>query len=161
MHTATNAAISLLGIHMLAHMLNDHQGTTINGIPCRTWTFHVQPPCDFYKLSSVAQSCPTLCDPMDCSTPGLPVHHQLLEFMQTHVDRVGDAIQPSHPLLSPSPPAVKLSQHQGLLQQYFSLNLVRRRVSPPWPLKNKLVNKWSGLQLGNTTFPAWSRTGQP
>ena len=57
------------------------------------------------RFSSVSQSCPTLCDPMNCSTPGLPVHHQLLEFTQTHVHRVGDAIQPSHPLSSPSPPA--------------------------------------------------------
>ena len=55
-----------------------------------------------------------LCDPMNCSTPGLPVHHQLPEFTQTHVHRVGDAIQPSHPLSSPSPPALNLSQHQGL-----------------------------------------------
>ena len=55
------------------------------------------------QFSSVAQSCPTLCNPMNCSTPGLPVHHQLLEFTQTHVHRVGDAIQPSHPLSSPSP----------------------------------------------------------
>ena len=59
------------------------------------------------------QSCPTLCDPMNCSTPGLPVHHQLLEFTQTHVHRVGDAIQPSHPLSSPSP-VPNPSQHQGL-----------------------------------------------
>ena len=57
------------------------------------------------QFSSVPQSCLTLCDPMNCSTPGLPVHHQLLEFTQTHADRVGDAIQPSHPLSSPSPPA--------------------------------------------------------
>ena len=67
------------------------------------------------QFSSLAQSCPTLCDPMDCSTPGLPVHHQFLEFAQTHVYRVGDTIQPSHPLSSPSPPAFNLSQHQGLL----------------------------------------------
>ena len=57
-----------------------------------------------------------LCNPMDCSMPGFPVHEQLLEFAQTHVHRVGDAIQPSHPLLSPSPPAFNLSQHQGLFQ---------------------------------------------
>ena len=56
------------------------------------------------QFSSVAQSCPTLCDPMDCSTPGLPVHHQLPEPTQTHVHLLGDAIQPSHPLFSPSPP---------------------------------------------------------
>ena len=66
------------------------------------------------QFSSVAQSCPTLCDPMDCSTPGFPVHHQLPELTQTHVHRVGDTIQPSHPLSSPSPPAFSLSQHQGL-----------------------------------------------
>ena len=64
------------------------------------------------QFSSVAQSCPTLCNPMKCSMPGLPVHHQLLEFTQTHVHRVNDAIQPSHPLLSPSPPAPNPSQHQ-------------------------------------------------
>ena len=68
------------------------------------------------QFSSVAQSHPTLCDPMNCSTPGLPVHHQLLEFTQTHVHRVGDAIQPSHPLSSPSLPAPNPSQHQGLFQ---------------------------------------------
>ena len=64
------------------------------------------------QFSSVAQSCPTLCNPMNCSTPGLPVHHQLPEFTQTHVHRVSDAIQPSHPLSSPSPPAPNSSQHQ-------------------------------------------------
>ena len=63
------------------------------------------------QFSSVAQLCSTLCNPMDCSTPGLPVHHQLPEFTQTHVHLVGDAIQPSHPLSSPSPPAFNLSQH--------------------------------------------------
>ena len=68
------------------------------------------------QFSSVVQLCPTLCDPMNCSTPGLPVHHQLLEFTQTHVYRVGDAIQPSHPLSSPSPPAPTPSQHQSLFQ---------------------------------------------
>ena len=68
------------------------------------------------QFSLVAQSCLTLCDPMNCSTPGLPVHHQLPELAQTHVCRVGDAIQPSHPLSSPSPPAFNLSQHQGLFK---------------------------------------------
>ena len=66
--------------------------------------------------SSVAQLCPTLCNPTDCSTPGLPVHHQLLELAQTHVHRVSDAIQPSDPLSSPFPPALNLSQHQGLFR---------------------------------------------
>ena len=69
-----------------------------------------------HQFSSVAQSCPTLCDPMNRSTPGLPVHHQLLEFTQTHVHRVSDAIQPSHPRLSPAPPSPNPSQHQSLFQ---------------------------------------------
>ena len=76
-------------------------------------------PClfDVYtEFSSVAQLCPTLCDPMNLSTPSLPVHHQVLEFTQTYVHQVGDAIQPSHPLSSPSPPAPNPSQHQGLFQ---------------------------------------------
>ena len=68
------------------------------------------------QFSSVAQSCPTLCDPMNPSMPGLPVHHQLPEFTQTHFYRVSDAIQPSHPLSSPSPPAPNPSQHQSLFQ---------------------------------------------
>ena len=72
--------------------------------------------CLHWKFSSVTQSCPTLCDPMDCCTPGLPVHHHLPEFTQTHVHQVGDAIQPSHPLSSPSPPTFSLSQHQRLFK---------------------------------------------
>ena len=74
------------------------------------------------QFSSVIQSCLTLCDPMNHSTPGLPVHHQLPESTQTHVHRVGDAIQPPHPLLSPSPPVPNLSQHQGLfpMNQLFT-----------------------------------------
>ena len=68
------------------------------------------------SVSSVTQSCLTLWDPMNCSTPGLPVHHQLPEFTQTHVHRVRDAIQPSHPLSSPSSPAPNPSQHQSLFQ---------------------------------------------
>ena len=68
------------------------------------------------QFSSVAQSCPTLCDPMSCSTPGLPVHHQLPEFTQPHIHQVSDAIQPSHPLSSPSPPAPNPSHHQSLFQ---------------------------------------------
>ena len=69
-----------------------------------------------YQFSSVAQSCPTLFDPMNRSTPGLPVHYQLPEFTQTHAHRVSDAIQPSRPQSSPSPPARNPSQHQGLFQ---------------------------------------------
>ena len=87
------------------------------------------------QFSSVAQSCLTLCNPMDCSTPGFPVHHQLPEPTQTHVHWVGDAIQPSHPLSFPSPPAFNLSQHQGLpirWPKYWSF-----RVTPS--------NEYSGL----------------
>ena len=74
-----------------------------------------------YQLSSVTQSCPTLCDPVNCSTPGLPVHHQLPEFTQTHVHQVGDAIQPSHPLLSPSPlppipPSIRVFSNESTLR---------------------------------------------
>ena len=78
------------------------------------------------QLSSVAQSCPTLCDPMDCSTPGLPVHRQLPEFTQTHVHWVGDVIQPSYPLSSSFPPAFNLSQHQGLFQWVSSSHQVAK-----------------------------------
>ena len=78
------------------------------------------------QFSSVTQWCPTLCDPMNRSTPGLPVHHQLPEFTQTHVHRVDDAIQPSHPLSSPSPPAFNLSQHQGLFQRVSSSHQVAK-----------------------------------
>ena len=70
----------------------------------------------FSQFSSVAQPCLILCDPLDCSTPGLPVHRLRSEFTQTHVQCVGDAIQPSHPLLSPSPPTFNPSQHQGLFK---------------------------------------------
>ena len=77
-------------------------------------------------FSSVAQSCPTLCDPMNCSMPGLPVHHQLPEFTQTHVHQVSDTIQPSHPLSSPSPPALNPSQHQSLFQWVNSLHEVAK-----------------------------------
>ena len=75
---------------------------------------------------SVAKPCSSLCDPMDCSTPGFPVLHHLPEFAQTHVHRVRGAIQPSHPLSPPSPPAFSLSQHQGLFQWVSSLHQVAK-----------------------------------
>ena len=80
----------------------------------------------FPSVSSVAQSYPTLCDPMDCSTPGFPVHHQLPELTQTHVHWVGDTIQPSHPLSSHSLPTFNLSQHQGLFKWVSSLHQVAK-----------------------------------
>ena len=107
------------------------------------------------QFSSVAQSCPTLCDPMNSSTPGLPVHHQLPEFTQTHVHRDGDAIQPSHPLLSPSPPASNPSQHQGLFQWVNSSNEMAKglefqlqHLSFQWTPKTDLLKDglWISLQ---------------
>ena len=90
-----------------------------------TWA-HLHPLFHSVQFSSVTQSCSTLSDPMDCNTPGLPVHHQLLEFTQTHVHWVGDAIQLSHPLLSPSPSAFNPSQHQGLFQWVSSSHQVAK-----------------------------------
>ena len=102
------------------------------------------------QFSSVAQSCPTLCDPMNRTMPGLPVYHQLLEFTQTHVHRVGDAIQPSHPLSSPSPLAPNPSQHQGLFQWVNSLHEVAKVLefqpqhqSFQWTPKTDLLLGWT------------------
>ena len=93
-------------------------------------------------FSSVAQLCPTICNCMDCNNPGFPVHHQLPELTQTHVDQVGDAIQPSHPLLPPSPPASYLSRHQGLFQWISSLHQVAKVLEfQLWCLSNE----YSGL----------------
>ena len=90
----------------------------------KDWWGHL--PGKSVHFSSVTQSCPTLCNPMDCSTLGLPVHHQLLEPTQTHVHWVGDTIQPSHPLSSPSPPAFNLSTNQGLFQWVSSPHQVAK-----------------------------------
>ena len=120
------------------------------------------------QFSSVAQSCLTLCYPMSRSTPGLLVHHQLPEFTQTHVRQVGDAIQPSYPLLSPSPPAFNLSQHQGLSQWVSSLHQVAKVLefqlqhqSFQWILRNNFLYDWlvwspcsprDSRVFSNTTF---------
>ena len=98
-----------------------HQGCILS--PC---LFNLYAEFSSVQFSSVAQSCLTLCNPMNCSTPGLPVHHQLPEFTQTHVHRVGDAIQSSHPLSPPSPPTSNPSQHQGLLQWVNSTHEVAK-----------------------------------
>ena len=94
-------------------------------------------------FSSVTQLCPTLCNPMDCSTPGFPGHHQLLELAQTHVQRVGDAIQPFHPLSSPSPLAFNLSQLQGLFQWVSSSQQVAKVLSFSFSISPS--NEYSGL----------------
>ena len=95
------------------------------------------------SVCSVAQSCPTLCDPMNCSTPSLPVHHQLPEFTQTHAHRVSDAIQPSHPLSSPSPPAPNPPHHQSLFQ---------------WVNSSHEVDKVFEFQLQHQSFQWTSKT---
>ena len=100
-----------------------------------------------WSVSSVTQLCPTLCDPMNCSTPGLPVHHQLLELTQTHVHWVGDAIQPSHPLSSPFSPAFNLSQHRGLFQtsQFFASGGPSIGVSASTSVLPMNTQDWSPL----------------
>ena len=103
-----------------------------------------QPTQQFSSVSSVAQSCLTLCDPMNCSTPGLLVQHQLPEFTQTHVHRVSDAIQPSHPLSSPSHPSPNPSQHQSLFQRVNSSHEVARVLE---------------FQLQHQSFQRTTRTG--
>ena len=96
---------------------------SVSGMACKTSHTHsCGLPAGSIQFSLVAQSCPTLWDPIDCSTPGFPFHHQLPEFTPTHVHWVGDAIQPSHPLLSP--PAFNLSQQQGLFKWVSSLHQV-------------------------------------
>ena len=96
-----------------------------------------------YQFSLVTQSCLTLCDPMDCSTPGSPAHHQLPKFTQTHIHWVGDAIQPSHPLSSPSSPAFNLSQHQDLFQGVGSSHQVAKVLSFSFSISPS--NEHSGL----------------
>ena len=94
-------------------------------------------------FSSVSQTCLTLSEPMDCGIPGRPVHHQLPEFTQTHVHWVGDTIQPSHPLLSPSPPTFNLPQHQGLFKWVSSLHQVADALE--FQLQHHPSNEYSGL----------------
>ena len=105
-------------VHYLIDLLQHCSEAGVLGFLFWRWNYwsseklHAQ-----HQFSSVTQSCPTLCDPTKCSTPGLPAHHQLPESTQTHVHRVGNAIQPSHPLSSPSPPAPNPSQRQGLFHE--------------------------------------------
>ena len=113
------------------------------------------------QYSSVAQLCLTLCNPMDCSTPGFPVYHQLPELTQTHIHWVGDAIQPSHPLLSPSLPAFNLSQHQGLFQWISSshqvanvLELQSQHQSFQWIFRTDFLSD------GLVGFPCRTRDSQ-
>ena len=126
--------VSILCLHMLP-FVNGYQHSDIettiremlNGcLKSYTWSGTSFLQFSSVKFSSVTQSCPTLWNPMNFSTPGLPVHHKLPEFTQTQAHRVGDAIQPSHPLLSLSPPIPNPSQHQGLFQWVNSSHEVAR-----------------------------------
>ena len=107
------------------------------------------------RFSSVIQSCPTLCDPMDCSTSGFPVHHQLSELVQSHVHCVSDAIQPSHPLSSPSP-AFNLSQHQGLFQ-WVRLDEAQAGIKTAGRNINNLRYADNTTLIGRK----WRRTNEP
>ena len=117
------------------------------------------------NCSSVTQSCPTLCDPTDCSTPGFPFLCQLLELAQTPVHRVSDAIQPPHPLLSPSPPAFNLSQHQGLFQWVSSLHQAAKVLSYSFNISP--FSEYSGLisfrmkLVGSPCSPGDSQESSP
>ena len=133
-------------IHILRQLLSKH----FNHVPLllkylsllSIWISSVQ-------FSSVAQSCPTLCDPINCSTPGLPVHHQLPEFTQTLVHRVGDAIQPSHPLWSSFPPAPNPSQHQSFpMSQLFAWGGQSIGVSALASVLLKNTQDWSSEWTG-------------
>ena len=105
-----------------------------------------------WVFSSVAQSCPTLCDPMNRSILGLPVHHQFPESTQTHVHRVSDAIQPSHPLPSPSPPALNLSQHQGLFKWVSSSHQVAKVLGVSASTSVLPMNIQGWFPLGGTSW---------
>ena len=112
-------------------------------------------------FSSVTQLCPTLCDPMNCSTPSLPVHHQLPESTETHVYWVGDAIQPSHPLSSPSPLALNLSQHQGLFKWVSSSHQVAKVLE--FQLQHQSfqwIFRTDFLENGLVGFPCSPRNSQ-
>jgi len=112
----------------------------VSGLTCR-YLFHFEL---IFVFSSVAQSCPTLCDPMDGSMPGFPVHHQLPELTQIHVHQASGAIQPSYPLPSPSPPTFNLSQHQGLFKWVSSLHQVAKGLEVQLQCVSP-SNEYSGL----------------
>ena len=119
-----------------------------------------------YQFSSVAQSCPTLCNPMNHSTPGLPVHHQLQKFTQTRVHWVSDAIQPSHPLSSPSPPAPNPSQHQSLFQWVNTSHETLRQstgVSASASVPPRKSQGWSPAEglVGSPCSPRHSQESSP
>ena len=114
-----------------------------------------------FQFGSVAQSCPTLCDPMNCSTPGLPDQHQLPDFTQTHVHRVSDAIQPSHPLFSPSPPAPNPSQHQSQLFAWGAQSTGVSALASVLPMKSQgwPTSEWTGwISLRSKGLWVWANS---
>ena len=116
-HNLNSCKLNHIHVAVCVLLNNCSHSCFLNQLILTCWSSFIQVlSFQILQFSSVAQSCLTLCDPMDCSTPGFPVHHQLPEFTQTHVHRASDAIQPSHPLSSPSPPAPNPSQHQSLFQ---------------------------------------------
>ena len=136
----THLILSLI----IKHTLKISLFTSYNGNLYYIFASQIFPPS--VQFSSVTQSCPTLCNPMDCSMPGFPVHHQLPELAQTHVHRVADAIQPYHLLLSPSPPALNLSQNQCLFKWVNSshqlpkgLEFQLQHQSFQWTLRTDLL----------------------
>ena len=146
----------------------NHQSQHLHG---NSYLMSFQALCDLnlnslnLQFSSVSQSCPTVCDHMDYSMPGLPVHHQLLELTQTHVHQVGDTIQPSHPLLSLSSPTFNLSQHQSLFLWVSSLHQVAKVLefhlqhqSFKWLLRTDLLS--DGL-VGSPCSPRDSQESSP
>ena len=128
------------------------------------WDVHYRDVHYIPQFTSFAQSCLTLCHPMNCSTPGLPVHHQLPEFTQTHVHRVGGAIQPCHPLSSPSPLAFNLPQHQGLFQWVSSLHQVAKVLKlqlqhqSRWIFRTDFLSDWLA---GSPCNPRHSQESSP
>ena len=129
-HYGWHCSVSGRGNHSLSESLRHSSGALTKDNSKRSWLLPnnslIRVLVNINSCFSVAQSCPAPCDPMDCSTLGLPVHHQLPEFTQTHVHWVGDAIQPSHPPTSPSPPALNLSQHQSFFQWVGSSHQVAK-----------------------------------
>ena len=155
--------INILNFTILFSQLHSKflKGRTIHGllyvVKCFKCTYSDMVSVQF---SSVAQSCPSLCNPTGCNTPGLPVHHELPEFTQTHVHRVGDAIQPSHPLSSPSPPTFNPSQHQGLFRRVSSLHQVAKGLEfQPQHQSFRSSNRPHHLESGNrSAHTVWPST---
>ena len=149
-----NVFQSLINYGVFSHWLTSKRLYLSSPDPCNIWIFqyiHISNltldierlSLTFVSFSRIAQLCLTLCNPVDCSTPGFPVHHQLPELTQTHVHWVGDAIQSSHPLSSPSPPVFNLSQHQDLFLWVTSLHQVARDWSFSFSISSS--NEYSGL----------------